>query len=300
MAALFASSLVLGCSESSENAHPKTPEEDPKITVLATFTVLQDITQNVAGDHAEVISLIKQGAEIHGYEPTPGDIQRAKEADLIVENGLGLEIWLNKFTADIDVPTATLSQGIEPINIASDAYKGKPNPHAWMSPAHAETYAYNAAHALSRIDPNNSAAYQRNARDYATRIRAAGEHAVQQLQQRTTPITHLVTCEGAFSYLAHDLGMHEHYLWPVNAERQSTPKQVAAAITAVRDNNIEAVFCESTVSPSSMYVVADESGATFGGTLYVDSLSSTDGPVPTFLSLMKHNLATITQAGKNT
>ena len=108
---------------------------DSRPQVLTTFTVLADLARNVAGDRLQVASIVKPGAEIHGYQPTPSDIERASKADLIVENGLGLELWAQRFTAAAgDVPTITLSEGTDPLLITEDAYSGKPNPHAWMSP----------------------------------------------------------------------------------------------------------------------------------------------------------------------
>ena len=261
--------------------------------VLTTFTVLADIAANVAGEHLTVESITKPGAEIHGYEPTPGDIKKAARADLILDNGLNLEAWFAQFVDDLDVPHVVLSEGIEPISISADAYAGLPNPHAWMSPLNVQIYADNAAAAFADLDPEHAAEYRANAARYAAELQRVQDELVEQL--RTLPASQraLVTCEGAFSYLARDTGLTEKYIWPVNAEQQATPQQIASTIDFVADNAVPAVFCESTVSDAPMQRVVEATGARFGGTLYVDSLSAADGPVPTYLELIRHDADTI-------
>ncbi|MBB4931930.1 manganese transport system substrate-binding protein [Lipingzhangella halophila] len=265
-------------------------EED---TVLTTFTVLADMARNVAGDKIEVVSLTRTGAEIHSYEPTPEDLARGQDARLILANGLGLEGWFTQFTDQIDAPTATLSDGVETIPISAGTYEGQANPHAWMSPEHAHTYVDNIRDALSGLDPDNAAAFEANAEAYKTEISEVGEYLSTELDTLPEAQQALVTCEGAFSYLARDAGLREHYLWPVNADSQATPRQIASTVQFVEDNDVPAVFCESTVNDGAQRQVASESGARLGGELYVDSLSEAEGPVPTYLDLLRHDAETI-------
>lgn len=285
--------MLAGCTS---GAAPSTAVADDgaaaggaKPTVLTTFTVLADMAREVAGDHLTVESITKVGAEIHGYEPTPGDLKSAAAADLILDNGLGLEAWFERFVAQLDVPHVVVSEGVEPIAIAEDAAAGHANPHAWMSPLNAVVYVTNIERAFSELDPQNSADYRANADRYRAQLAQVQADLETRLSVLPAPQRALVTCEGAFSYLARDAGLTEAYLWAVNAEQQATPRQVAATISFVRDNAVPAVFCESTVSASAMERVATESGARFGGTLYVDSLSEPDGPVPTYLDLLRYD-----------
>ncbi len=265
-----------------------------RMTVATTFTVLADIAQNVAGDAADVVSITRPGAEIHGYEPTPRDILRASEADLILWNGMNLELWFEQFLANLgDVPSATISEGINPIPIASGSYEGQPNPHAWMGLENALVYIENIASALASADPGNAEAYAENAARYSDELRAAIEPLRAAVAEIPEAQRWLVTCEGAFSYLARDFGMQELYLWPMNADQVGTPQQVRAVIDGVREHDIPVVFCESTVSSSPAEQVARETGAAFGGVLYVDSLSEPDGPVPTYLDLLRVTAETI-------
>ncbi|PZU23217.1 MAG: iron ABC transporter substrate-binding protein [Shinella sp.] len=268
--------------------------EKPK--VVTTFTVIADMAQQVAGDHAIVESITKPGAEIHNYQPTPLDIMRARDADLVLRNGLNLESWFEKFLAHIkDVPSATLSDGVEPIAIGGGAYEGKPNPHAWMSPDAALIYVANIEKALAALDPPNASAYAENARAYSQKIRDALEPARKRIAALPPERRWLVTSEGAFSYLARDFGLKELFLWPVNADQQGTPQQVRHVIDTVRAEKIATVFSESTISPEPAKEIARETGAHYGGILYVDSLSEPDGPVPTYLDLLTVTAGTIAE-----
>lgn len=271
-----------------------TPAAADPIKVVTTFTVLADMARNVAGDAAEVVSITRPGAEIHGYEPTPRDILRADGADLILWNGLNLELWFEQFLANLgDVPSATVSAGIDPIPIASGSYQGLPNPHAWMGLDNALIYVANIRDALIAADPENAATYAANAEAYSAQLRATLEPLREAVRALPENRRWLVTCEGAFSYLARDFGMQELYLWPMNADQMGTPQQVRAVIDGVRANAIPAVFCESTVSQAPAEQVARETGAAYGGVLYVDSLSEADGPVPTYLDLLRVTSQTI-------
>ncbi|WGI21801.1 metal ABC transporter substrate-binding protein [Amylibacter sp. IMCC11727] len=270
------------------------PVQAEKFKAVTTFTVIADMASNVAGNVAVVESITKAGAEIHGYQPTPRDIIRAQDADLILWNGLNLELWFEQFFRNLkDVPSATLTDGIEPMSISEGEYLGKPNPHAWMGLTNALIYVDNIRDAFVMHDPDNADAYQANAEAYKQQI----TDAIAPLKAAVLAVPEdrrwLVTCEGAFSYLIRDFEMKELYLWPMNADQQGTPQQVRKVIDGVRNNNIPAVFCESTVSQSPAKQVARETGAAYGGVLYVDSLTEADGPVPTYIDLLRVTSETI-------
>lgn len=265
-----------------------------RLKVVTTFTVLAEMAQNVAGDAADVVSITKPGAEIHGYQPTPRDIVRASDADLILWNGLNLELWFEQFLDNLGtIPSVTLTDGIEPISISSGSYEGKANPHAWMGLDNALIYIDNIAAALSLSDPDNVLIYLNNAAAYKDDIRATIAPLKAQLSALPEDKRWLVTCEGAFSYLARDFGLKELYLWPMNADQTGTPQQVRSVIDGVRDYDIPVVFCESTVNTSPAKQVARETGARYGGELYVDSLSAAGGPVPTYLDLLRVTAQTV-------
>ena len=265
-----------------------------KFKAVTTFTVIADMAKNVAGDAAIVESITKAGAEIHGYQPTPRDIIRAQDADLIFWNGLNLEQWFEQFFSNLsDVPSVTLTDGITPMGISEGEYAGKPNPHAWMSLSSALVYVDNIRDAFVTHDPSNAAIYRANAKTYKKQITDTLAPLKAEIMAVPEEQRWLVSCEGAFSYLIRDFGMKELYLWPINADAQGTPQQVRKVIDGVRDNNIAAVFCESTVSQAPAKQVARETGSTYGGMLYVDSLTEADGAVPTYLDLLRVTTETI-------
>lgn len=289
---------LIGCgnnqpSETTEQMpSPVTPTE--KMNVITTFTIIEDIAQNVAGDVAKVESITKAGAEIHDYEPTPKDIAKVKEADLILWNGMNLERWFEKFYQDAkDIPAVVVTDGITPIPIKAGSYKDMPNPHAWMSTSNALIYVENIKNAFIAHDPKNKEVYIKNAEEYAQKIKAMDEPLRAKFAQIPENERWLVTSEGAFSYLAKDYGLKEAYLWDINAEQQGTPQQVKTLIDTVKANKIPVVFSESTISDKPAKQVAKEAGAYYGGVLYVDSLSEKDGAVPTYLDLLNVTTSTV-------
>ena len=275
-------------------ASPLFAADGKPFTVVTTFTVIADMAQNVAGDDATVLSITKPGAEIHDYEPTPQDLVKAQQADLVLWNGLNLERWFERFFANVkDVPSVVVSEGVEPMSIHGGEYDGKPNPHAWMSVSNAKIYVKNIEAALAKHDPAHAENYHKNAAAYLAKLEAMDAKLKEEVAKIPPEQRWLVSSEGAFSYLARDLGFKEAYLWPINAEQQGTPQQVSALIETVRANKIPVVFSESTISDKPAKQVAKESGARYGGVLYVDSLSAADGPVPTYLDLLKVTTDTV-------
>ena len=265
-----------------------------KFKVVTTFTIIADMAKNVAGDAAIVESITKPGAEIHNYQPTPGDIQRAQGAQLILWNGLNLELWFERFFQNLrDVPSVVVTDGIEPMGIVQGPYTGKPNPHAWMSPKNALRYVDTIRDAFVAHDPANAETYKANADAYKAKITAVIAPIQAELDTIPEDKRWLVTSEGAFSYLARDFGLKELYLWPINADQQGTPQQVRKVIDAVRKHSITVVFSESTISSAPAEQVARETGARYGGVLYVDSLTEPDGAVPTYVDLLRVTSDTI-------
>ena len=265
-----------------------------KKTVLSTFTVISDMVREVGGDKVNAVSLTKPGAEIHGYEPTPGDLIRASKADIIFDNGLNLEAWAERLYASIpDVSHVTLSDGVAVIPISEGAYENRPNPHAWMSPKQALIYVENIRKALVQLAPEHEEYFNANAEAYSGKITVLDTRLRESLSKIPASRRFLVTCEGAFTYLTKDYGLREVYLWPINDESQGTPQQVARVVDRVRENSIPTVFCESTIEPRVQQEVARATGARLGGLLYVDSLSGAAGPAPTYLKLLEHTVSTI-------
>jgi manganese transport system substrate-binding protein len=273
------------------------PSDRPK--VLASFTVVADMAREVACGQLQVESITRPGAEIHGYEITPSDLRRARGAQLVLENGLGLDRWTHRFTAGLgDVPRVVVSQGVPTLPIVGGGHPDAVNPHAWMSPKAALTYVANIRDAFVELDPPRAATYRRCAAAYGERIQALDRELAARLARLAARHRMLVSCEGAFSYLTRDYGLDEAWLWPVNGEREVTPQRMERLIATVRSRRVPAVFCESTVDGRAQQRVAKESGARFGGVFYVDSLSLPGGPAPTYINLMRHNVDTLVRGLK--
>ena len=290
----FSSVLALAALQIPFLSSASAQDGKKPIRVVTTFTIIQDIAQNVAGTAAIVESITKPGAEIHGYQPTPLDVVKVQSADLVLWNGMNLERWFEKFFANVkDVPSVVISEGIVPMSITEGPYTDKPNPHAWMSTSSALIYVDNIRKALAKADPANEAIYARNAAAYIEKIKAMDAPLRARFAAIPEAQRWLVSSEGAFSYLTRDFGLKEAFLWPINADEQGTPQQVKKVIDLVRTNSIPVVFSESTISDKPAKQVARETGARYGGVLYVDSLSGPDGPVPTYLDLLRVTAETI-------
>ena len=259
---------ITGCAKKSEAASPAEAARPKR--VVTTFTILQDMAQNIAGDTLLVESITKPGAEIHEYEPTPLDIVKAQSADLVLRNGLGLERWFEKFMGTIkDVPSVTLSDGIEPLGIGEGPYNGMPNPHSWMSPKNALIYVENIRKAFVSLDPAHAATYNANAAAYSANIKKIDAFLTEKLSEIPEAQRWLVTCEGAFSYLIRDCNMKELYLWPVNADEEGTPQQIQKVVDTIRLHHIPVAVSESTISNKPQLQVCKETGSYYGGVLYV-------------------------------
>lgn len=287
---VFSFLIFLTANSCKRNAFEK---ETNKEVILASFTVLADIIENVAKDEFVVKSITKPGVEVHGYQPTPSDLIKASKAFVFIDNGFGFELWAEKFVSNLQINRVTISNRLEPIFISEDFYKGKPNPHAWISPKRGMIYVDVIVDYLSELKPSEAESFKNNGQIYKNKIAKIDKDFSLFINNLEKNNRYLVTCEGAFSYLTNDYGLKEAYLWPVNAESQITPKRMARTISLVKNKNIPSVFCESTVSNESQMVVARATGAKFGGDLFVDSISQDNKSANTYLKMLQHNLTLI-------
>ena len=283
-------SLIILISLTSSSCRRISNKNDNKEVILASFTVLADIIKNVANDEFIVKSLIKPGVEVHGYQPTPSDLVKASSAFVFVDNGFGFELWAEKFVSNLQVKKITVAKDLDPIFISEDFYKGKPNPHAWISPKRGMLYVDILVKSLSELRPSKRELFEENGKMYKDKLSKIDKEFSLFINNLNKDRRYLVSCEGAFSYLTNDYGLEEVYLWPVNAESQITPKRMARTIAIVKDKKVSSVFCESTVSKESQMVVVNETGAKFGGNLFVDSLSNDNGPASSYIRMLEHNL----------
>ncbi|MCH8559565.1 MULTISPECIES: metal ABC transporter solute-binding protein, Zn/Mn family [unclassified Nesterenkonia] len=323
-AGLICALALSSCAAANSDEQGASTEDQPPV-VLTSFSVLADMTRAVGGDLVDTRSITPPGAEVHEYSPTPGDLRDAAAADVIFFNGLGLEAWYEQFLSHSSAEVVMLSESVEtlPVTRLPEASPGSGesddvedpgasesagaeetaelpvNPHAWMSPAQAMVYVDNIEAALSELSPADAEQFTENAGRYREQIQAVWDQA----EERLAPLQqdgeiHLVTCEGAFSYLAKDLDLGEHYLWPLNAEDEGSPKQVEAQIRYVEEHQVPTIFCESTVNDSTQRQVAETTGATLSEPLHVDSITEPDGPAPSYLELLEHDLDLIIEGAQ--
>ncbi len=283
-------SLVILISLTSTSCRRISNKNDNKEVILASFTVLADIIKNVVKDDFIVRSITKPGVEVHGYQPTPSDLVKASSAFVFVDNGFGFELWAEKYVSNLQVKRISVAEYLDPVFISEDFYKGKPNPHAWISPKRGMLYVDILVESLSELRPSKRGRFEENGKIYKNKLSKIDKEFSLFINNLNKDRRYLVSCEGAFSYLTKDYGLEEVYLWPVNAESQITPKRMVKTISLVKDKNVPSVFCESTVSSESQMVVANETGANFGGNLFVDSLSDDSGPASSYIKMLEHNL----------
>ncbi len=279
---------LAGCSSGASPGGAAEGDERP--LVLATFTVIADLAREVAGDAARVESLTRVGVEVHDYEPTPGDLVRTEGADLVVANGMGIDDWLLALVERTDAPRVVLGEAVEPIAIETGHYAGEPNAHAWVSPAEGARYVEALRLALGELVPEERDAIDARAAALTGELERLGDRMRAGVAALPSEHRVLVTCEGAFSYLARDAGLAEASLWPVNAGGQGTPQSIARVAEVVERTRVPTIFCESTTHPGTQQQIARTAGARFDGSLHVDSLSPPGGPAPTYIALLEHDI----------
>jgi zinc/manganese transport system substrate-binding protein len=280
---------------------------ETKLRAVATFSILADLVAQVGGEHVAVTSLVQPNADAHGYAPAPSDARTLADARLVVVNALGLEGWIDRLikASGTKAPVIVASAGVKPIEAEDDGHGHDgpghghghhDDPHAWQSIANARLYVGNIRDALVRIDPDHAAAYADNAKAYVASLDAlegevrTGIAAIPKAQRR------IITTHDAFGYFTAAYGLTFIAPQGVSTDSEASPRDVARIIRQIRQEKIPAVFLENISDPRLMQQIARESGAVIGGKVFSDALSGPDGPAPTYVAMMRHNLAAFTAA----
>lgn len=269
-----------------------------KLQVVASFSILADLTREVGGDHIELTNLVGADADAHVYEPSPDDAKALLRADLIVANGLGFEPWLERVLASSQPEGKRInaSAGVVPLMLDEDGER-VPDPHAWQSLTNAEIYVRNIAKALGELDPASRDVYNARRDAYLTRLHALLKKADAQIAGLPAGQRKVVTSHDAFGYLGQAWQLE--FIAPQGLSTHDEPSaaEVAALIRQVRSEGVRAVFVENIRDPRLIRQIADEAGATVGGTLYSDALAGA-GPASSYLGMFEHNLDTLMAALK--
>jgi zinc/manganese transport system substrate-binding protein len=267
-----------------------------KLQVVTSFSILADLTHEIGGAHIKLINLVGPDADAHVFEPSPQNAQDLLKADLIIANGLGFEPWLERLLASSQAPGKRIdaSAGVLPIMLNQHGEKA-PDPHAWQSLSNVEIYVHNIAQALSQIDPAHASDYAMRRDAYLVRLQILREQANAQLNSLPASQRKVVTSHDAFGYFGQAWQLQ--FIAPQGLSTTDEPSaaEVAQLIRQLRSEGVRAVFVENIRDSRLIKQIADEAGATVGGTLYSDALAS-QGPASTYLGMFQHNLDTLMAA----
>jgi len=278
---------------------------EKKVKVIASFSILGDLTKNVGGDRIEMATLVGPNGDVHVYEPTPADAKAIGGADLVVVNGLALEGWMDRLikTSGYQGPVVVASQGVKPRKMAAEELEQGAqhgplmiDPHAWQDVVNGRLYVQNIAKGLETVDPASASVYRANAEAYTAKLSELDQWVRKELSGIPKEKRRMITTHDAFGYFGAAYGIS--ILSPVgfSTESEASASDIANLIKQIRREKITAVFVENITDPRLMEQVVKESGVTLGGTLYSDALSKPDGPAPTYLEMFKNNVTKIAAA----
>lgn len=264
-----------------------------KLKVVASFSILGDMVEQVAGDYAEVTTIVGPDADAHVYTPSAADAKAVAKADIIFVNGFGFETWSAALikNSGTDAKVFVATDGIKPLLV-----EGEIDPHAWNSLLNGVAYVENVANGLAAADPHNADAYKANASAYAAKLYALHEETRAKLSALPEGRKTVVTAHDAFGYLANAYGMT--FLAPVGIDTEAEPsaKDLAELIKQLKEEKVAALFVENITSPALVQQISDETGIEIGGRLFSDALSDRGGPAISYLTMFEHNLGELVAA----
>ncbi|WP_226579774.1 metal ABC transporter solute-binding protein, Zn/Mn family [Halobacillus litoralis] len=298
-AALITLILLAACG--SQGANGTNNEDDGKVQVVTTYSIVYDIVKNVGGDLVDIHSLAPIGSNPHEYDPLPEDVKKTTDAEAVFYNGLNLEAgnsWFNKLMETggkegEDAPVFLMSEGVEAMYLTSEGNEGEEDPHAWLDIRNGIKYAENARDGLIKVDPENKEVYEKNAEEYIAELQELHDSAVEQFNEIPKDERVLVTSEGAFKYFSDAYGFQAEYIWEINQENQGTPDQITRIVDIINDKKITGLFLETSIDPRSMEAVSNETDVPIMGKVFTDSLAEPGEDGDTYISMMKWNIKTI-------
>ncbi|MFS0788699.1 zinc ABC transporter substrate-binding protein [Shouchella sp. 1P09AA] len=267
------------------------------LEIITTYSIIYDITRNIATDDANIYNLAPIGSDPHEYDPLPEDVKKMTDADVVFYNGLNLEEGNSWFAKLIEVagkegdnqPVFRVSERVEPIYLETQGLEQEEDPHAWLDLQNGVIYAENIRDALINIDPQNEGIYIENAENYITDLENLHQRTLEEFAALDEESRHLVTSEGAFKYFAKAYDIQEGYIWEINSENQGSPQQMKNAINYIQDNNVPVLFVETSIDTRSMETLSNETGVPIFDTIYTDSLGKEGTDGDTYLKMMEFN-----------
>lgn len=267
-----------------------------KIKVVSSASIFQDMAKNIGGDKITSESIVPIGGDPHTYTPKPSDVELVSSADLILINGLTFEGWITELieNSGTKAKIVLITENVEPIT--SQKYHNASDPHAWMDASNGLKYAYNISAGLAAVDPDNALFYADNGVKYSAEIKKADQYIRQEIA--TIPSTQriLITSHDAFQYYGRAYDITLNAIMGISTESEAQSKDVQRVVKAIKENNVPAVFIESTINPKMLQQIASDTGVKIGGELYADSIGDPDSEAPTYLSMLTHNTDVIVNA----
>ena len=278
--------------------HAGSAAAQDKVKVVATFSILADLTKNVGGDRVEVAAIVGPNGDAHVYAPSPADAKKLSEAKLVIANGLGFEGWMTRLVKASGTKAANVvaSKGVKSRKAADDHGHAEADPHAWQSVANVKIYVGNIRDALIAADPAGKTAYEMNASAYLAKLDVLDREVRAEVARIPAGRRRIITTHDAFGYFKDAYGLDFIAPQGVSTESEVSAKDVAKIITQVKKQKIPAVFLENVSDPRLLTRIADETGAKIGGTLYSDALTDEKGDAPTYIDMMRHNVRTLSAA----
>ncbi|HEV8423568.1 MAG TPA: metal ABC transporter substrate-binding protein [Actinomycetes bacterium] len=302
LGACLAAALAAGCSATGGATGAA---EGDELRVVATTTQVADFARNVGGDQVQVTSLLKPGVDAHDFEPSPTDLDTIARADLVLENGVGLEGWLDDTikSSGFTGPVVDTSQGVKLRN-GGHAEEGQEqagggeehDPHIWQNPRNAQIMAANIQRALSEAEPAGAATFKANLDTYTKQLQALDVEVERQIDSLANK--KLVTNHDAFGYYIDRYGLEfvGSVIPSFDTSTELSGKDVRDLVARIKATKVKAVFSETTLPPKAAQTIAAEGGVkvvTGEDALYGDALGPPGSDGDTYLKMVRHNTATI-------
>ena len=282
---------------------PSVSAQDKKLKVVATNSIIADITKNIAGDKIDLHSIVPVGQDPHEYEPLPDDIKKTTQADLIFYNGINLETggnaWFTKLVQNAkrveNKDYFAVSEGVKVIHLEGEGETGKEDPHAWLNLENGVIYAKNIAKHLIEKDPSNKDFYQKNLDDYVAKLEALDKEAKTKFDAIPEEKKMIVTSEGCFKYFSKAYNVPSAYIWEINTEQEGTPDQIRDLVKKLKGSKVPALFVESSVDDRPMKTISSETGIPIYAKIFTDSIAEEGQDGDSYYSMMKYNLDKISE-----